>query len=157
MWYWIALAVLWSSTAHYGLGVPFDLVQRAKRKGGQFEIDLEDLVRINCKRVLFIGSISGLWIVGLTCFVLTALFGLGFIYRMEFAQAVFLMVFPLAIVWAMSLSLARLIVDENLRGDVLNQKLTRHRLYIQLVGIVAIFVTAMWGMYQNLTLGGFLG
>ena len=98
MWYWIALAVLWSSTAHYGLGVPFDLVQRAKRKGGQFEIDLEDLVRINCKRVLFIGSISGLWIVGLTCFVLTALFGLGFIYRMEFAQAVFLMVFPLAIV-----------------------------------------------------------
>ena len=157
MWYWIALAVLWSSTAHYGLGVPFDLVQRAKRKGGQYETDLEELVRINCNRVLLIGSISGLWIVGFTCFFLTALFGLGFFYRVEFAQAVFLMVFPLAIVWAMSLSLARLIVDQQISGEDLNRKLTRHRLYIQLVGIVAIFITAMWGMYQNLTLGGFLG
>ena len=157
MWYWIALAVLWSSTAHYGLGVPFDLVQRAKRKGGQHGADLEELVRINCGRVLFIGSISGLWITGLTCFFLTGLAGLGFIYRLEFAQAVFLMAFPLSIVWAISLSVARLIVDKEIRGDVLIQKLTRHRLYIQLVGLVSIFITAMWGMYQNLTLGGFFG
>jgi hypothetical protein len=35
LWYWIALAVMWSSASHYVLGVPFDLVQRARRRGGQ--------------------------------------------------------------------------------------------------------------------------
>ncbi len=157
MWYWIALAVVWSSAAHYGLGVPYDLVQRAKRKGGQAAVDLEDMVRINCSRMLFIGSISGLWIIGLTCFFLTGLAGLGFVYRLEFAQAVFLIAFPLAIVGGMSLSTARLIVDEGITGDDLFKKLSRHRLYVQIIGMFAIFITAMWGMYQNITLGGFFG
>ncbi|MGJ8597444.1 MAG: hypothetical protein ACSHW3_16395, partial [Sulfitobacter sp.] len=47
LWFWIVLAVVWSTTSHYGLGVPYDMVLRAKRHGGQTEIDLEDLVRIN--------------------------------------------------------------------------------------------------------------
>ena len=157
MWYWIALAVVWSSAAHYGLGVPYDLVQRARRKGGQAEVDLEDMVRINCNRMLFIGSISGLWIIGLVCFFLTGLAGLGFIYRVELAQAVFLIAFPLSIVGGMSLSMARLIVDQGLTGEELQKRLLRHRVLIQVIGIVSIFITAMWGMYQNMTLGGFFG
>nr|MDJ0826631.1 component of SufBCD complex [Rhodobacter sp.] len=51
LWYWIALAVLWSTSSHWILGVPFDLVQRASRYGGEAEVDLTDLVRINVNRV----------------------------------------------------------------------------------------------------------
>ena len=40
LWYWIVLAVLWSSVSHWVLGVPFDMVQRAKRHGGK---SLDDL------------------------------------------------------------------------------------------------------------------
>ena len=29
----------------------------------------------------------------------------------------------------------------------------RHRLQTQMIGTLAIFVTALWGMYQNLTIG----
>ena len=157
MWYWIALALVWSQAAHYGLGVPYDLVQRARRLGGQAEVDLEDMVRVNCTRALNIGSISGLWITAIVFFALTGLALLGFVYRIEFAQAVFLILCPLALVGAMSLSMARLIVDRQLTGQDLHRRLTRHRYYIQLVGIVSIFITATWGMYQNLTLGGFFG
>ena len=64
LWFWIVLAVVWSTTSHYGLGVPFDMVLRAKRHGGQSEIDLEDLVRINSNRLLFIAQMSELWIAG---------------------------------------------------------------------------------------------
>lgn len=54
LWFWIALAVMWSSASHWVLGVPFDMVGRAAKNGGQAESDLEDLVRINANRLLFI-------------------------------------------------------------------------------------------------------
>ena len=31
LWYWIGLAVLWSSVSHWVLGVPYDSILRAKR------------------------------------------------------------------------------------------------------------------------------
>ncbi|MEC7258626.1 MAG: component of SufBCD complex, partial [Pseudomonadota bacterium] len=33
LWFWIALAVTWSTTSHWVLGVPFDMVNRARRNG----------------------------------------------------------------------------------------------------------------------------
>ena len=59
LWYWIALAVLWSSTSHWVLGVPYDMIQRARREGGQAQQDVEDLVRINTSRLLMIVDRSG--------------------------------------------------------------------------------------------------
>jgi len=157
LWFWIVLAVVWSTTSHYGLGVPFDMVLRAKRHGGQSEIDLEDLVRINSNRLLFIAQMSGLWIAGFACFFLTMLVMLGFVYGNEFAQAVVLLALPLSLVGLLSLSTAQLIRDENARGEQLRKRLLRHRLYSQIIGMISIFVTALWGMYQNLNVGPFGG
>jgi hypothetical protein len=157
LWFWIVLAVVWSTTSHYGLGVPFDMVLRAKRHGGQTEIDLEDLVRINSNRLLFIAQMSGLWIAGFACFFLTMLMLLGFFYGNEFAQALVLLALPLSLVGLLSLSTARLIQDEDARGEQLRKRLLRHRLYSQMIGMVSIFVTALWGMYQNLNVGPFGG
>lgn len=151
------MAFVWSQAAHYGMGVPFDLVQRARRNGGQAEVDLEDMVRINCTRALRIGSVSGLWLTGFVFFALTGLAVLGFSFGIHFAQAVFLILCPMALVGAMALSLASQIVNRDLNGEDLHYLLTRHRYHIQVVGIVSIFITATWGMYQNLTLDGFFG
>ncbi len=153
LWFWIALAVVWSSASHWVLGVPFDMVQRAKRNGGQAELDLEDITRVNVNRLLYIGRVSGLWLLGFTCFILSTLVILGFVYNVEFAQAVFLLAFPMSLVGALSLSTARLIESEGASGPKLYQRLTRCRLYTQMIGTVSIFVTALWGMYQNLSIG----
>ncbi|MDF0599545.1 component of SufBCD complex [Psychromarinibacter sp. C21-152] len=153
LWYWIALAVVWSSASHWVLGVPYDLVLSAARHEGHVQADLEDLVRINCNRILHIGEVSGLWILGLACAVLSALAVLGFFYWIEFAQALFLILFPLAIVGLLSLLAARSIRRQGLAGGALRRRLRRQRLYTQMIGLVAIFVTAMWGMWQNMTLG----
>lgn len=153
LWFWIALAVVWSTASHWVLGVPFDMVSRARKAGGQVEQDLEDLVRINVNRFLFIVRLSGLWMLGIVCFVLTMLGLLGWIYRIEFAQALFLLAFPMTLVGALNLSTARLIERDQLSGEGLRRRLTRHRTYTQAVGMLAIFVTALWGMYQNLSLG----
>ena len=153
LWFWIALAVLWSTASHWILGVPYDMVLRAGRQGGQTEQDLEDLVRINTNRMLYIARVSGLWILGIGCFVLSGLIVLGFYYRVEFAQALFLLGCPMAIVALISLSTARLIQQEEASGALLRKRLTRNRLYVQITGLISIFLTALWGMYQNMSIG----
>ena len=153
LWYWIALAVVWSTTSHWVLGVPYDMVLRARRHGGQSVDDLEVLVHINTNRLLHIGRVSGLWLLAIASFVLTGLAILGFYYWIEFAQAVFLLAFPLTIVGMLSLSTARLIEAGEGQGESLLRRLKIHRIITQTIGIISIFVTAMFGMFQNLSLG----
>ncbi len=155
LWYWIGLAVLWSSMSHWVLGVPFDLIQRARKHGGQAEVDLADMVRINVNRLLNIAQVSGAWLLGAVFFILTSLALLAFWYDIEFAQALFLISFPLAIVGAVSLSTSRLIAARQPEGGELRKMLMRHRLWTQIIGMIAIFVTAMWGMAHNLATTGF--
>ena len=153
LWFWIALAVMWSTTSHWVLGVPWDMVLRAQREGGQYEEDLLDIVRINTNRLLHIGTVSGLWILGFACFFLTMLGLLGFFYGYEFAQALFLLGFPMSLIGALSLSTARLIREEDAVGERLQKLMFRQRTITQVIGMISIFVTALWGMYQNLTYG----
>lgn len=153
LWFWIALAVVWSTTSHWVLGVPFDMVTRARRVGGQAEIDVADIARVNVNRLLYVGRVSGLWILAFTCFILSGLAVLAFYYGVEFAQAVFLIGFPMSLVGLLNLSTARLIESEGSSGELLYKRLTRCRLYTQMIGTVSIFVTALWGMYQNQAIG----
>lgn len=153
LWYWIGLAVIWSTVSHWVIGVPYDLVLRAKRKGGQVQSDLEALVRINCNRLNYISETAGLWITGIGFALITGLALTGFLYGFEFSQALFLYVFPLSIIASLSFTAARGISDKQLSGESLRKRLARHRLMTQLIGMVSVFVTSMWGMYQNLAVG----
>lgn len=156
LWFWIALAVMWSTTSHWVIGVPYDMVIRAGRHEGrsghnQAQEDLEDMVRVNVNRLLYISGMSGLWILGLGCFLFTVLVGLGFVYKVQLAQAVFCLLFPLSIVGVMSLNTARRIREEGATGAALRKRLTRHRIWVQVIGMVAIFVTTIYGIYQIYT------
>jgi hypothetical protein len=153
LWFWIALAVAWSSASHWVIGVPYDMVLRARRTGGQAEIDLDDIARVNVNRLLHIGRVSGLWLLGLTCFSLSCLVVLGFWYGVEFAQAVLFLMFPMTLVGALSFATAHRIERDSARGEALRRLLGRQRFITQVIGMISIFVTALWGMYQNLTIG----
>ena len=157
LWYWIALAVLWSTASHWVLGVPFDMVQRAGRDGGQAEADLADLVRINVSRILFVVDRSGPWLIAFTMTVLTMLVTLGFFYDVEFAQAVFFLAGPMAGIGALSVRTGRRIRAGALGGEDLRRTLSKHRLITQIIGVISIFMTALWGMAQNLLITGPLG
>ncbi len=151
LWYWIALAVLWSSASHWVLGVPFDLINQARRKGGMAAEDMTALARINARRMLYISRNGGLWVIGLTCFILSALALLAIAYDVEFAQAVLLMFAPMVLVIYLSLRTSLQVETEALEGADLVTALMRQRFKVQLIGMVSIFVTAMFGMYQNIT------
>ena len=150
LWYWIGVAVLWSSMSHWVLGVPFDLIQRARKRGGETEQDLIDIVRVNVNRLLGIARVSGPWLLMFATFANTTLLVLAFFYRIEFAQALFFIIFPLSIVGAVSLSSARHIETHATDPQSLYKMLHRHRLWTQIIGMISIFVTSTYGMYHNL-------
>ena len=150
LWFWMAVAVVWSTTSHYGLGVPYDMVLRARRNGGEAATDLEMMVEINVRRLMHIQTMAGLWLVGFAAFLLTALALMGFLYDQEFAQAVLLIVAPMSLVGLLTLATARRIAAGQVDRADLVRTLTRHRFAVQGIGVVAIMVTTMWGMWQNL-------
>jgi hypothetical protein len=150
VWYWIIVALTWSSVSYYVLGIPFDMIQRARRKGGEAEADLHDILRVNVNRVVHIGQIAGLMLIAFANFMLTGLGLLAFYYWIELAQAVFLLAFPLSIVATLSFRTVRKIAEQQPQDEDVYKVLFRHRLWTQIIGMVAIFFTAMFGMYQNL-------
>lgn len=152
LWYWIVLAIVWSATGHRVLGVPWDMVVRARRQpGGAAMTDFAEMMRINVDRRLRLLHEAGLVLAGLAAFVLTSLALLAFVYGNALSQALFLLVFPLMLVAALSLRTARVIRDRALEGPALITAAGRLRLVIQLIAIASIFVTATWGMYQNIS------
>lgn len=155
LWYWVGLSVFWSSLSHWVLGVPYDMLRRGQRQGGSAHDDVLDLVRINVGRVLFIARMSGLWILASLFFGLSALVTLAVAYRVEFAQALLCMVLPMCLVGVLTLRTALQIETQGISAPDLYRRLLRHRVAVQVVGMVSIFVTALFGMYQNMQIGVF--
>ena len=148
LWFWIALAVMWSTASHWVLGVPFDIVRRAARGDEPSLLDMHVLANVQARRLVYIADATGLVSTALTSFTITALLLLGFLYRVEFAQAVLLLFLPMTGVFWLSVRAARRV--EGLDPYDLGNLLAAHRRHIQGIGLVSIFVTSMWGMWVNL-------
>ena len=154
LWYWIMLGVTWSSASHWVLGVPWDMITKAQRQNGaQAQADVRELTRINIDRLLDIIETSGLWLMGFATFMITGLAMLAFWYWVEFAQALLLLVAPLGILLLLSVRRARkvrLVLGE---WPVVYIQLRNHRILVQLLGMISIFITSMFGMWQNMMIG----
>lgn len=148
LWFWIALAVLWSTASHWVVGVPFDMVRRAARGDVNALVDMHALANIHARRLRSIAAETGLIATGIGAFLLTVLGLLGFLYRIEFAQAILLLAVPMTLVGWVSLRAARNL--DGLDAPDLGNLLARTRRTIQAIGVASIFVTSMWGMWVNL-------
>lgn len=152
LWFWIVLAVMWSSTSYWVLGVPFDMIQQARREGGPLQQDLEDLVRIYTSRLLMMVDRSGVIGVALLCFWGSGVALLAFYYDIEFAQALFLLLAPLSLVVWQSVRVSRRIAAGGLGAEALYRLLIRHRRVTQVIGMLSICVTALYGTWQNVNI-----
>jgi hypothetical protein len=94
---------------------------------------------------------GALVLVGVAAFWLTVLLVLGFWYDIEFAQAVVLLFGPLLLVLWVSVRSSRRIVAEAATGEALFRRLTIHRRIIQVIGMLAITVTAFYGTWHNIS------
>jgi len=151
LWYWIVLAILWSSLSHWTLGVPYHIVARARRGDAQADRDMRALARINGARILAVTDQSAAVLLGLAVFIATGLAVTGWLYRVEFLQALFLLMFPAMLVGGLTVLTARKL--RRTEYEDVAHALRLHRIYVQMMGIVFIFLTAFWGMYTNVTVG----
>ncbi len=151
LWYWIALAAIWSRASHWVVGVPFDMVTRARRGHERSLHDMRVLAEVNVNRILSLVEISGAFMAGVVSFILTGLIVLGWGYGVEFCQAVFLLLGPMTAVAALNIRTARVLRAEGF--DDVGRKLRNHRMGVQLIGVLSIFCTAFWGMWTNLHYG----
>jgi len=149
LWFWLAVVGIWTLASHRVLGVSSDMIRHARRYGGPAQADLEALVQIKVARLDRIFDEAGVVIVGLLFFLLSSLAVLGFYHGVELAQALSLILIPLAYVGLLSLRLARQVQAGNRTGKDLVRLLRRNRIKVQLIGLFSIFVTTMWGAWQN--------
>lgn len=154
LWFWIVLAVTWSAASRRIIGVPSDMITRAQRDRGKALDDLIAVTKANVNRILYVADMAGLAMIAAMCFLLTVLMGIGFFYRVEFAQAVFFVLLPMSAVWWMGVRTARRIQTGNWEGEegeaALFRLLKRHRTRIHILGATAIIVTGAWGTHWNM-------
>ena len=144
IWYWVLTITVWSLVCHRTLGVPHDMVLRARRAPDAAErVDL--LARIAADRLGAIYDSAGTPIAAAGGFLLAALAALGFLSGIEIAQAVFLLLFPLAVVAYSTLRLALAVRRRGIRGADLRRSLRLRRLWHQVIAVLATLTAAVVG------------
>jgi hypothetical protein len=151
LWYWIVLAMLWSTMSHWTIGVPWHIVARARRGDERASRDMQALTEINSERILAVTDEAAPVLVAAGAFLATGLAVIGWAYMVEFCQALFLLLFPAMLVGGLTVVTARRLKAQGYEDVARTLRL--HRLYVQMLGVFFIFVTAFWGMYMNLTVG----
>jgi len=152
LWYWIGLAALWSSVSYRLLGVPYDMLRRARRHGGQLQTDVEAIAAIQARRLLTTSRTAAVPMFFTLGLVVSMMATLAFVYRIEFAQALFFMFAPMIAVGWLTLRTALRVEQGEGEGPALFRRLMIHRRLVQLMGFCAIFTAAMFGMWRNLNI-----
>ena len=160
VWYWILLFGLWSVAGRRVIGVPVEILSRARGalRSGRAEspevMSLLDWLSLTLPR-RNIGTGEGALLLGLAAFLLTTLAVLGFEYGLEMAQALVLLMLPFALVFLAEMRLARRLAlvlrqaetggSVNAAGTQAARLMRRHRLMVTLLSILVVALTAFYG------------
>lgn len=161
VWYWLLLLGLWSATGRSILGVPAEVVARARAAmrsdtpESPAVLNLLDWLSLALPRWR-LGRTEGAVFLGIAAFCLSSLALLGFLYGLEMAQALTLMLSPFLLLFWLRILLARRLMPLMARAEAgelpmteLAQQTVRrmiwHRRFVSLLSVVSVAITALWG------------
>lgn len=161
IWFWLALLGMWSAAGRNVLGVPVEVLTRARRAQAADEpghaavITLLDWLSLTLPR-WHLEAREGALFLAVTAFLMTSLAIMGFGYGLEMAQALTLLLLPFAVLFWLRVGLARrlalLLRDEpgDPRpvpeiGSEAVRLMVRHRRIFTALSIFAVSATALWG------------
>ncbi len=151
VWYWIVVIAVWSRLSYSALGVPYDMVLRARRQGGGAMADLEALLAVQLRRRAGFAETGGLILAAVWAAGVVFVAVLGFGYGVELAQAGALLLLPLSLVWLLRLRLVLRLCADPPKGLALCLVFQRHRRAVQMIAVFAILITTFWGVWFTLT------
>lgn len=160
LWFWITLALAWSVVNRGVLGVPGDVITRARADAEGHGMTLLDWMSLTLPRRRM-GQGEAAFALGTSAFGLTCLGLLGFAYGLEMAQALSLLLVPLALLGLTRVLLARrmaALLDEARAGAVPPEEaartaaaaLMRHRWIGTGLSILSVAGAAAWGTLWNI-------
>ena len=150
VWFWAAVVVAWAVACHWLIGVPFDMLIRARRGGAQEMQDLETLVDINVRRIIWFQKIAGEGAAAFAAFFLAGLGLLAIGYRVEWAIGALVLGVPLTGVAVFNLLLAKSLYEAPLYGAELLARMLKVRVRTQILAAISLFFTAVFGMAFNI-------
>ncbi|MDF2234572.1 hypothetical protein P2H44_18585 [Albimonas sp. CAU 1670] len=151
VWYWALTAVFWSMASYFTHGVPWDMLRRALREGGEDAYLCDAYAR---RMILRIDAFAHRWgaATGATVgFLLAMLATLGFLARSELALGLLMLAGPAALMVAAQAAEARRIAPRLHEIDVepLLAALYRRRAANRLAGMAAVVVSVAVLGYLN--------
>lgn len=179
MWYWLILATLWTWVGRGALGIPSEVVAAVRRQtqtrdDARADADEESaalrpqahaaapasLLMLDWLSLVVprwrVPPRDGLILLAAASFALTLLAGLGFLYRLEVAQALVLLLAPLVVLAMMRVSLAARLggdlaaaesgaLDPDDAAAAAARRITRHMRHTMALSIIAVAGAALWG------------
>lgn len=155
VWYWVLIVAVWIFVSNRTLGVPFDMIQRARRIP-EVGLRIDTLAHIAAERAEALYAAIGVPVAAVAGFFLAVLAAAGFGSGVQLAQAVFLILLPLALVTEANVRLARHIRTTGLTGRFLRRALARRRFWNQVIAIGSILATTLMALVNDLRLEGLL-
>jgi hypothetical protein len=141
LWYWVLHVVVWTLACYRTLGVPNDMLLRARRQPEAAE-RVDVLARLSSERIGGIYDRLGVPLAALAGFLLAGVFALGFLSGVETAQAAFAILLPLAVIVYSKLKLALAVRRQGMAGPALVLALARRRIWHQFFAVMAMLAAA---------------
>lgn len=153
LWYWLLLGLVWTRVMQAPLGVPVEMLRAARRGPGQARSDALALARIEARHRMGALRALGAWrVAGWYC-LLSALAVLAIGHAMEAAQATLLIAAPIGVVRWLGARAAARVAEGDADEEARLAALARLRWQVQAVGLVSVFLSAVFGMVHNLVSG----
>lgn len=158
IWFWGLLMLVWAMAGRRVLGVPADVIARARHdppgpQDNPAALELLDWLSLTLPRWR-LSEREGAVLLGIGAFLLAALGVLGFGYGLEMAQALVLLAWPFALILILDLRLARRLRDVLTRagtGLPVNQAgaeaarlMRRHRMLIAGLSVLGVAMVAFF-------------
>lgn len=158
IWFWLLLTLSWTLAGRRIAGVPSDVLGAVRKPRGPDDpasLLLLDWLSLTLPRRR-IRRAEALVLMGIATFALTALFVLGFVYGLEMAQALVLLLLPFAVLFVAEMRLAHhlaTIVEAAETGALsvndaaarAAKLMRRQRVAVNVGSILAVAVTAWRG------------
>ncbi|MGN7867856.1 hypothetical protein [Paracoccus sp. 22332] len=161
VWYWLVVIGTWSLTGRSVIGVPVEILSRARAALAEGKGDAPVVLHLLDWLSLVLprwrlGRREGACFLAATGFALSSLAIMGIGYDLELALASFLLLMPLAALFWMRIALARRLVpllEAAEQGaqpipEAASQAVRRmviHRRLVTVLSMAAVAVTALWG------------
>jgi len=148
VWYWALHLVVWTLACYRTLGVPLDMLHRARTAPAiAGRVDL--LAQLSAARIGGVHDLLGVPLAALAGFVLATLFVVGFGLGIETMQAALLILLPLAVIGYSKLRLALAVRRRGLAGTELVLALARRRVWHQFIAILAMFLAVALAVVRH--------